>query len=322
MHIVVLFIGGISLFLGLSTPVSAQLQDSLMSNTISIELSPQYPDPGDVVQATLNDYSVNTAGSAISWSFDSIPQTEYANQRSLSFIAPPAGDSIVLTATITNQSGQMLQARQTITPLYLDVIVEPQTYSPPFYKGRALPIFGSQVFLTALLQDDSGPVDDSNYTYTWRINNKTVDGGGARGGFRTQITIPHGQNQRISVDVLDQQNRLISRKTVLVPTAAVDIRFYENHPLYGLSTKAITDGFTMLSNSTNIYAIPYNLANSAFQQDLFTEWRINNRQSTASNNPFEITLSQQGTGTAKLAFKLRNRAELLQGGENSVVVNF
>lgn len=215
-----------------------------------------------------------------------------------------------------------MQAQQRVVPLYLDVVVEPQTYSPPFYQGRTLPIHGSQVLLTALLQDSDGLVSEADYTYTWRLNNRVIDGAGVRGGWRQLITIPHGRNQQISVDVVNQQGTLVARRTILVPSAEVDIQLYENHPLYGLNQRAITSDYVVLSNSTNINAVPYNLANSAFQQNLFTEWRINNQRSAAGSNPFEITLRQQGSGMATLSFRLRNRTELLQGGERSVNVNF
>lgn len=307
---------------GALSHVQAQMLDTMMNGTISIQLSPQIPAPGEEVQATLDDYSITATGATIRWSYDGEAQPQLNNQRTISLIAPAVGESAELTVSLTYQNGQSLESTTTIRPLYLDVIVEPYTYTPPFYKGRALPIYGSQVQLTALLQDANGPVNAANYTYTWRLNNQAVGGGGARGKFQNLITIPYGRNQLLSIEVQDETSRTVAKRIVLVPVSEIDIQFYENNPLYGLSRKAITNNYNLISNTTSVTAVPYNHDLNAFNGSLFTEWRINNQRVSTASNPFEITLSRQGTGSTRVSFKLRNTMELLQSDDHSVTINF
>ena len=298
--------------------VYGQFTGDIVGSGLSVGLSPQYPGPGDRVTATLNDYALDANGASISWFINqqSVPDSE--NQRSVSLVAGEVGSVTNIEARITFPNGQNMSAKGSISPLYVDVIVEPQTYSPAFYQGRSLPIFGSTVYLTALVSTAGGVVDSSNYSYGWQLNNKTLSGGSTRGNNKTKIIIPYGRNSVVGISIYDTSGKMIARRLIQIPSVEVDLQFYEVSTLYGLSHKVIGNPFNLISNSTTIRVAPYNLDLFSITDNLFTEWQVDGqKQQSTRADPFEITVRGQRAGITNITFKIRNLSELLQGGQAS-----
>ena len=290
----------------------------ITGENVSIILDPQYPNPGDTVTATVDDYALNASGATITWFFDGLSAPAVANSRTITFTAPAVSTPMNIVARLGFRDGKTLEAKRTITPLYLDLIIEPQTYTPIFYQGRALPTKGSLVNINALLQDKNGPVKSADYSYSWTLNSKSVYGGARPGGNWAQITVPHGQSSLITIAVQDRTGTTVARKVVAIPTVDMEVQFYEMNTLTGLRNQAITKSITISGNSTSIRATPYYLDLRAINDNLFTQWSINNRPvQTASSDPFEINLERGTSGRAVVSFKLRNLNELLQSDEKS-----
>lgn len=321
MRILVLFLCIGFSFLG--TTVAAQLDSNLIGDAVNITLSPQYPNPNELVTVSLDDYSIDSSGATIVWLLDGIEIPEFKNTRTISVIAPAVGKTATIAVRLVFSNRPTVSAEIAVTPLYVDVIVEPQTYTPIFYRGRALPVHGSLVNLTALVHGSQGMLNASLYTYNWQLNGTSVYGGPRVGNNRAQITVPFGQSSIIGITVTDATGSVVSRKLVAIPLQEVDITFYEESTLYGLSQRAIGDTLTLVGNSSTIRAVPYYIDTRAGTNALFTEWKINNRPSnTASSDPFEINLQRQGVGSAQISFKVRNLSELLQGDQASFKAQF
>lgn len=296
--------------------------DTTTGEQISIVLDPQFPAPGDTYTASLDDYSISNFGATIVWTLDGVELTQSRNSRTVTLRAGDVGIPANLEVALYGQNQRSYTAKQTITPRYLDVIIEPITYAPANYAGRPLPIFGSRVLLTALLHEKSGLVNSANYTYSWQVENNYIDGGPVRGKNKNLITIPHGLNILVTLEIRDISGQSVARRLFTIPSVEIDTQFYEVNPLFGMSTKAITNGYRLLSNSSTIYAIPYNLDLNASINTQNIEWKINGRRVDPGSNPYQITVSSFGTASAGLEFKIRNTAELLQGDQASVSVSF
>jgi len=289
---------------------------------ISISLDPQFPAPGDTYIARLDDYSISSFGATIVWTLNGEELAQFRNSRTATLVAGAVGEITNLQVTLRGQTNLSYTAKQTITPRYLDVIIEPITYAPATYAGRPMPIFGSRVLLTALLHEKNGLVDNANYTYSWQVGNTYIDGGPVRGKYKNLITIPHGLNILVTLEIKNINGTSVARRLFNIPSVEIDTQFYEVNPLFGMSEKAITNGYRLLSNSSTIYAIPYNLDLYARAETQNIEWRINGRRVDPGENPYQITVSNFGGSSADLQFKIRNVVELLQGDNKSVRVSF
>ena len=244
------------------------------------------------------------------------------NKREISFTAGDVGTNTTIEVRLTDISGHVLATSQTVSPIYIDVIIEPQTYTPVFYAGRALPIYGSTVYLTALVGSNTNLTQANGYTFNWKLNDQVLGGGSMRGGNKTSLIVPHGSSNIITLSVFNNQGQTIARRLFEIPSVAIDVQFYEINTLYGLSHKAVGESLNLLSNSTSIKAVPYNLDLNSVNGNLFTEWQINGRgQKNTTADPFEITLQRRGGGSDNITFKVRNLSELLQGDETSFLLN-
>lgn len=296
--------------------------DSTTGEQISITLDPQFPAPGDTFIARLDDYAISSFGATIVWTLNGEELTEFRNSRTATLIAGKVGETDVLEASLYGQNNRSYTTKRNITPHYLDVIIEPITYAPAGYAGRPMPIYGSRVLLTALLHEESGLVNHADYTYSWQVANKYIDGGPVKGKYKTFITIPHGLNILVTLEISNNQGESVARRLFNIPSVEVDTQFYEVNPLFGMSEKAVTDGYRLLSNSSTIYAIPYNLDLYARTETQNIEWKIDGRRVDPGGNPYQITVSSLGSNSARLQFKIRNTSELLQGDDKSVSISF
>lgn len=296
--------------------------DATTGEQISITLDPQFPAPGDTFIARLDDYAISSFGATIVWTLNGEELTQFRNSRTANLVAGEVGETDVLEASLYGQNNRLYTTKRNITPRYLDVIIEPITYAPAGYAGRPMPIYGSRVLLTALLHEKSGLVNHADYTYSWQVGNTYIDGGPVKGKYKTFITIPHGLNILVTLEIRNNQGESVARRLFNIPSVEVDTQFYEVNPLFGMSEKAITDGYRLLSNSSTIYAIPYNLDLYARTETQNIEWKIDGRRVDPGGNPYQITVSSLGSNSARLQFKIRNTLELLQGDDKTVSISF
>lgn len=309
-------------------PASAQVTENFFGGGVfgaeaSLTATPDFPHPLQVTRISLDDYSLGLRGARIEWFVNSQPIESATDQREIQLRMGELGETSEVEARVTAPNGQVFRAERTFNPVYTDVVVEPLTLTPFFYQGRGLPIFGSQVQLTALVHTSNGLIDPATHSYTWRLNNQVVQGGANRGNFKNVITIPHGRNQTISVTIENGQGRTIARQTIILPISTVDVQFYDVNTLYGISQQAIGDDDEVVRSIATYQAIPYNLDYRALDGPLHTAWEIDGvRTNRDARNPFEITINQQGTGTARISFEVRSLQELLQGDDHQVTVRF
>lgn len=315
----------LGLFVAVGFPAlsHAQIDNLLNQQSISINSNPPFPSPFESVTITLDDYTLTPSSQTINWTRDGNPIPNTNNERSIQITTPAAGESTVIAITVTRSNGDVYTDSITLRPVYLDIIVEPFTYAPAHYAGRPLPTHQSQILLTSLLHTGDGLANPANYSYSWTINNKPLDGGSRQSGSQALFPVPGGQSFLVGLTISDQRNRVVARQLIRIPTTSVDLQFYEVSDLFGLSHLVAQNPLPLIGNSTTIRAVPYNLDTTTPTNQLFTEWKINNRtQSVNMFDPFAITVTRSGTGSSNISFKLRNLEALLQGGERSLSIRY
>lgn len=303
----------------------AQAQFSGLSgvNGSSLVLSPRFPEPGEEVRLTLNDYSINTNGATIQWFLDGAEVQNAANERSLTVRAKNIGEKTEVVALTTLPNSAQLQTKAVINPIRVDMLIEADTIAPSFYKGRTIPTVGSTVQVTALPFTDT-PKPPTAYAYTWKVKGKVVGGGSRFGKNALTFNPGFGKNIPVSVDIYDESGAHITSESIIVPLAKPELHFYEMNPLRGMSERVMDDSFIFVGDEIRVRAEPYFLDRSLLTQNPHTEWKINNRSiDNPSTDPQEITLRKEGDqGSFKLEFHIRNLQQLLQGVEDSIRISF
>ncbi len=306
-----------------ATPALAQFDaNSLTGPELSIELQPEFPQPGETITATLNDYAGGTYGSSITWVLDNQELTNSKNQRRAIITAGVSGKQQVLKVVLSRPDGGNRVVSKNIKPAYLDIVIEPQTRVPDFYLGRALPSIGSQVNATALISGEG--FRNTDLVYTWKINREVVEGGPIRGRNQVSFTTPMGSNAILSVQVTELSGAVIANRAILIPSVEPKVIFYEVNTLFGISQRPVTSSLSLIGNSVVVRAEPYNLDSRVYNNPTIHEWKIDNVSSgNTSGNPYEVTLQRQGfPGTSNIEFHVRDTVQLLQGAKASMKINF
>ena len=293
------------------------------ASEISITLNPSNPSPGDLVTASLDDYAGGVYGSEITWFYDGQVVPSAVNQRQIQFVAGDAGTDTAVEATLSLPIGGTQTLQQIVSPVYMDIIIEPQTRVPDWYAGRALPSFGSQINATVLLNNGSF-IDPQNVVYTWRVNNKVIEGGPIRAGNRVAFPTPRGGAVTVSVTATTPAGETIASRIVSVGIVLPELSFYEKHTLYGMKSTPITANTPLIGSILTLQAEPFFLDSRVYNNPDVAEWEINSvRTDNGSNNPYEITLrSSGGNSSTNVNFHVRSLQQILQGSEVSIAINF
>ena len=296
-------------------PQITQAQYTGMSSNLStvpaLATEPSYPSPGQEVTVSFEDFRGGMSGARLTWFYNGNAIRDAENQHTVKVTAPAAGDKATIKLTL-DYNGLIESYTTTIAPLYLDIIIEPQTHVPGFYIGRALPSIGSHVKATALL--GNGKLLGNNYIYNWRINDTVFEGGSLRNANKINFVMPQDRNSTLSLQISTYNNVVVAKRTIFVPVAAPELYFYEINSLFGLESRTLKD-FNLIANTATIRTEPYYLDSEVFNDPNVLEWKINNSLVTSDGkNPYEVTLERTGEpGDATIDFRVRSTIQLLQG---------
>lgn len=305
----------------LGTPfVSAQITSASFQSQLQIVTDPLYPSPLSAVNVNLNDYALAGAGGTIIWTVDGVRRNDLENKRSFTLTTGPVGVPVVLEATIVPSAGPRVSARNTITPVYLDLIIEAQTRVPGFYVGRALPSIGSAVNVTALINGTA--VSPQDLIFKWQLNDTVLLGGPVRGQNQVSITMPQG-GATLGVVVERGSGGVVASKNIFLSNADQAVRFYEVNSLYGMS-KRPPERLALIGNSTTVRAEPFHLDIRTYNNPDIATWSSTALMLTQGTNPYEATIVRRGgeTGFGSVGFHVRNENQILQGGQAGLQVNF
>jgi hypothetical protein len=190
---------------GISVATAQTLSQT--SNRSEISLSPVAPQPQTPFKASLG---VVDPGSRISWFVGGEEITSNQNQKELSLVSGQAGEKEIIKVRVISPSGAVSESTRVFTPVYLDIIIEPQTYVPDFYQGRSLPSYGSQINATALISGVNIPTND--LVYHWKIGGEVLRGGALRGQHKMSFDLPLGQYPTLSLQVSDLKGNIVASR--------------------------------------------------------------------------------------------------------------
>jgi len=307
----------------LAAPAFAQLDTGFLPDgQTSLLTDPAFPKPGELVTVTIESYGSNIYNSNIVWRFDGEIIASATNQRSAQIKAGDLGESAVVSASLVNSAGTERLYSTTIEPRYIDIVVEPQTRVPDFFEGRAVPSIGSAVNVTALIDNNSS--DKARLVYTWRLNNKVLEGGPIRSRNQTSFEMPRGKDATLSVEIASTDGEILGRRAVVIQSTRPELHFYNSNALYGPSHNSIVNTLILFGSSATIQAEPYYLDSRVYNSPDIIEWEIDGQTtSLGSANPYEITVQKiQEGGASRLNFHVRSTSEILQGAEDNIDITF
>lgn len=146
--------------------VSAQA----LSEDISISIFPNEPRPGEIVSIRAESFGMNLLRASISWYQDNKLISSGVGKTEIKIASPGTGKATTISVTASDDISDA-STSITIRPASVDVIWEAvDSYTPPFYKGKALPAVGSKLKITAV----PSSVAPRSIAYSWKYNGNNL----------------------------------------------------------------------------------------------------------------------------------------------------
>ncbi len=291
----------------------------------SITASPQNPAPGDTVSLTLQDTSVDLSDSTVVWRSNGTTIAQGTGMTSTNVTAGPLGSHMNIVASVTALDGTQVQAQSTISPTEVDLLMDSNTYVPPFYKGRALPSAGTPIRVQAIVyfkRADGTLVPSSQINYTWKENDVVL--GNLSGLGRSSVLLPAPPldgSTVVEIDTESQDGDYTGSASLLVPAANPQIVLYQDHPLFGITYyNGFASSASIPGSQTTFAAVPYFAqAQSPNDSNLTYAWTINDSPVKASaQDPSEITINAaNSSGQAQLALEVTHATNIFLDAKSS-----
>lgn len=319
----------LAIFLIAPSYAGAQLQLPGTGAALSMTLSPAYPSPGETVTLTLSSPVYDLSRASVTWNSGGKVLESGAGVTSATVVAGKLGEKTLVTADVsvegTEDSAQIL-----IMPTAVDLLWEADTYTPPFYGGRALPSAGSRVRLQAipyLPKPGGGFYGANELSYIWKQNGSTLSSISSKGKSSAVIAAPDlFGNYTISVEALSPDGTTSGAARARIVSVEPDIRLYRDHPLFGVEYFDALGPNVFLDDSEMTFAaIPYfSAARNPRENRLVYAWRINGKSITADGKqPNEITISAGGEGgLARIELSFTDAKNFLTEANGAWAVTF
>ncbi len=298
-----------------------------LTQTVSIKMSPQYPGPNSNVNISIESFSTDLDTSKITWSVGEVVKKSGLGVKDFSLQTGPSGKSITVNISIEPQIGTSFIKTVTIQPGEVDLLWQGKSYTPPFFKGRALWSNQGQIILFAVphtSSPDGTPLKSSELIYRWSKDGTVISNSSGTGKNSIILTdsvlsLP----QTITVEVLSDANTIVGSKSIRLASIAPSVLIYEDSPLYGpLFNREVGDKFILSSQEVSFSAFPLFFSTlSKSESNISYSWGTN----SASEQPgsrITFRAPETGSGSSNISLKIDNVSKLLQSTQRSFLVQF
>ena len=322
---------GIGMLFAYYQYVYAQDIQIYTADDIFLETSPEIPGPEQDVSLTLNSYSFNLNNHYITWFQDGQKVSTGFGNKHLNFRTGITGVSTDIVA-IVEVDGQVYRKEFRFTPSQIDLIWEAvDAYTPPFYKGKKLPVTESLIHVTAIPETQLiAPADAPQLIYYWDSNYKrdSVNSGFGKNYYAFRAN-PINTEERITVTSNDRRENSFATNTVIIPT--------EKHPIETIFYAINEQGRLLMNRALNNFNIitepqiklsfhPFNISTTqANFTDLFVNWKINNDSQAPQNFSRQNELfiaPKQETGSSLITVQTEGIKNISQQHEESFRITF
>lgn len=319
-----IILGALVLFFLASSVGAAGLYDS----SINAVVTPENPGPKSTITISLDSPLVNLSRSTISWFVNGLKIKEGRDLRVFQFNLPESGQTKV-EARITSTDYGVISKNFSFAPTLVEIIYEANSFTPPFYRGKAL--IPPEGVVTLLARPDfktASAASAKNFIYTW-TKDGVVDGANSGLGKNTYIY----NNGRLSEDaplievvVTSTDNNLRGYATFRARSVAPEIIFYEDNPLLGVTlNQKIPENYFLSKQEVTFIAYPYFFGGkNADSENLQYKWLINSSPvSGTGNSKTLLTVRRpEESGSSSISLNLENQRRIFQTARTNIMIEY
>ncbi|MCI5051436.1 MAG: hypothetical protein MRY57_03945 [Candidatus Pacebacteria bacterium] len=291
------------------------------ADDILVETIPEIPGPNELVKININSFSFNLNNYYIAWFRNGNQEAAGFGTRDFQFRTGGSGEVTNITIVVDFE-GQVFRKELRFAPSQIDLLWEAtNAYTPPFYKGKALPLKQGAVRVTAIPETLLiEPTDAPNLIYYWDKNyqRQVASSGFGKQSFEFDTEVL-GTSEKITVTSNDRRENSFATNTIDIPFGEYEpkILLYEiNNDNRLMTNKALNTNNIFTGDTIKLSFHPLHMTSVAENfVDLFVTWRINDQSQPPQNfdrqNELFITTSGQA-GQVNLGVELEGIQTLLQ----------
>ncbi len=310
------------LFLLLLLPYSANAAKA----NFWVEFSPKNPGPNQTVSAKVMSYTFDTDRAYIKWSINGYLKLKGVGEKNFSFKMGERGKKTTLSVSVVAEDNSKDRRVFYFNPSEVDLLWSARTYTPFFYKGKALSAPGSIIEVTAIPYFGKyANTNPSSLIYKWKLNHKNKpDKSGVGKNSFIFMSNKGFEESVVSVEVSNYEKTSKAENFVKIRNVQPELLFYEDSPLSGLFYGAdLGNEFSTAKNEFLIKAEPYFFSLNAMR-GMSYNWIMNNKIIKPERNDSEINFrTNPGTsGTADIRLRISSPYNLLQFAGKAISVIF
>jgi hypothetical protein len=300
---------------GIPTTVPAQ------EIPIQIEMSPDFPGPLQSVTFTAQSYLTNVDSDLIVWYVNGIQKLKGIGEKNFTTKTGATGTTLTVTVNVSTDRG-VSTAKKVIKPGEVELFWEANSYTPPFYRGKALvPLQGSvRVVAAPRVMVGGKMVAASNMSYKWSVDDKFDKAQSGYGKNIYTFNLPvtaFAPNVQVEAQTLD--GSVVIKNDVIIQTVTPQVLFYEVNPLIGVRRERVLSGEEQMSDGeVHLVAFPYFFsATSLADNTLMFKWSQNNGPIEGSSA--QKTFGASGSsGNSSIRVEVSKLGKILQSSSNSL----
>lgn len=306
---------------------SAEAEIEVQESQINYDTIPVNPEPYKDVTINLSSYATDLSKAIITWQLGTAPLVSEIGKTVFSFKTRGPNDPIIINVTIRPVGSMSTIAKKiTVIPNEIELMWESfDGYTPPFYRGKTLPISGGYVKIVAIPNTNTIKSGSGSVSYSWMNNDKTDQ---EASGYNKNYYLFKNSNfdtkNTISVIASSVGGNYQAENTIEVPFYKPKILFYKKSPSEGiLYNNSLKNDALVNEEEITLVAEPFYMPiNKQNEKDLSFLWKINSEDVTTPSKKTEITVrpSSRG-GYATIDLTIENVVELFQTVTNQLKLN-
>lgn len=309
-----------------SSDLSIPAQVPELQEQISVDVSPEVPAPNETVTISVEAYGTDLNRAPITWSVNGKTVLTGLGEKVLKFNTGSVGTVSKIHLNIKPiGGGPDINKDFEFAPGDVDVIWEAATYTPPFYKGKALYTPEALVNFYAVpnLIDNGSRVPTNKAVYKWTVDT-TVDGDNSGFGKNTYSIVGpiiQGTNN-ITVDAYSSTNSAVKGTgfTHITPTTPESL-IYENNSIYGiLFNSAVTNQYLLTKDDVKLDSFPLYFSTQNKNTNVTYDWNIDGNKVNVPLNQNSVIFKKSGKSgdSASITLTVGNPNKILQIAQNAI----
>lgn len=265
------------------TPVSINAQSTFgpSTDTISLSQTPRFPEPNQVVNVSVVSRVINIDNKQTAWEVNGETVASGAGVKEIDVTVGGRNETTRVIFRVIIE-GEVIERVAQITPADINLVWESEdSYTPPFYKGKALHPGWGPVRITALshIEREDGTLYSPNeLLYTWEYNGLVHGDDSGRGQDSFVVNALPRRGNTVSVEIENTNREVIAQRSVTLPNTEPEVVMYSYNTLFGPQTnRVLEDTFELVTDDeVELIAYPYFfLVDNETAPQLEYDWKMN-----------------------------------------------